>query len=61
MNMKQRGWRVEIWKPAVGTNGAQTSTGLEIKPRCFTPYSAVIANLHKFGGIFRYGADVALM
>ena len=27
-NMKQRGWEVEIWKPAVSANGTQTCTGL---------------------------------
>ena len=61
MNMKERGWGVEIWRPAVGANGAKTCTGLQIKPVCSTPYSVVYANLRKFGGIFRYCADVALM
>ena len=61
MNMKQRGWGVEIWKPAVGSNGIQTCTGLQIKPRFSSPESAVNANLRKFRGIFRYFAHVALM
>ena len=61
MNMKQRGWGVEIWKPAVGANGAQTCTGLQINPPCTTPYSAVNANLRKFRGIVRRGVHVALM
>ena len=60
MNMKQGGWGVEIWKSAVGSNGAQTCTGLQTKLLCSSPYSAVNANLCKFGGIFRLGADVAL-
>ena len=61
MNMKQRGWGVEIWKPAVGANGAQTCTGLQAKPRCYTLYSAVNANLRKVGSIIRHGADFVLM
>ena len=61
MNMKQRGMGVEIWTPAVGANGAQTCTVLQTKPLCSTRYCAVNANLRKFGGIFRNGADVALM
>ena len=61
MNLKQRGWEVEIRKPAVGANGAQTCTGLQTNPPCTTPYSAVNANLCKFRGIFRRGDHVALM
>ena len=59
MNMKQREWGVEKWKPAGGVNGTQTCTGLQTKPLCSTPYSAVSAKLRKFGGIFWQGADVA--
>ena len=61
MNLKQRGYEFEIWKPEVGANGAQTCTGLQTKPLRSTPYSAVNANFLKFGGIFRYGTHVALM
>ena len=61
MNMKQRGWEVEIRKAAVGANGAQTCTGLQTKILCTTPYSAVNVILRKFSGIFRHGADVVLM
>ena len=61
MNMKQSGWRVEIWKSAVGANGAQTCTVLETKPTCTTQYIAVNSNLRIFGGIFRHSADVALI
>ena len=39
---------------------AQTCTGLQSKPSPTAPYSAVNANLQKFAGIFRHGADVAL-
>ena len=49
MNVKQRGWGVEIWKPAVGESGVQTCTGLQNKPVCSTRYSAVNANMRKFG------------
>ena len=61
MNMKQSGWGVELWKSAVGANGAQTCTVLETKLPCTTQYIAVNSNFRKFGGIFRHGADVALM
>ena len=61
MNTKHRGWGVEICKPAVVANGVQTCTGLQIKPLCFTPYSAVSVNLRKMWGIFRHGADFALI
>ena len=40
--------------------GASTCTGLQTKPPT-APYSAINANLRKFAGIFRNGADVALM
>ena len=61
MNMKKSGWGVEIWKSAVGANGAQTCTVMETKLTYTTPYIAVNSNFRKFGGIFRHGADVALM
>ena len=61
MNMKQSGWGVELWKSAVGAHGAQTCTVLETKPPCTTPYIDVNSNFRKSGGIFRHGADVALM
>ena len=61
LNMKQTGWGVEIWKPAVGVNGTQTCKGLQTKALCSTPYSAVFANLSKFRGIFGHDADVAPM
>ena len=61
MNMKLRGWGVEIRKPAVGLNCAQTCTGLQTKPSPTAPYSAGMKNLRKFAGNFHYGADVALM
>ena len=35
--------------------------GLQTKPSRTAPYSAINANLRKFSGIFRHGADVALM
>ena len=60
MNMKSREWGVETSKSAVDSNGAQTCTGLQSKPSPTAPYSAVNANLQKFAGIFRHGADVAL-
>ena len=60
MNTKQSEWGVKIGKPAVCVNGAKTCTGMTTKPVCSTTYSVVYANLHKFGGIFRYGADVVL-
>ena len=47
-------------KTAVGTNGAQTPMELQTKSFCTAPYIAVNANLRKFGGILRHGADVAL-
>ena len=59
MNMKQRGWGVELWKPAVGTNCDQTCTGLQTKSVCSTAYSD--ANSRKFVGILRYGAHIALI
>ena len=61
MNIKQKGSGVEIRRYAVGANAAQTCSGLQTKPVCSKPYSAVNANLLKFGGIFRYGAHVALV
>ena len=61
MTMKQRGYGVEIWKPVVGVNGAQTCTGLKTKPVCSTAYSAVNANSRKFGGILRYDAHIELI
>ena len=59
--MKPTGWGVEILKPAVGSKGAQTCTGLQTKPSPTAPYSVFNANLRKFAGILRNGADVALM
>ena len=61
MNMKQRGWGVEKRKHAVGAKGDQTCTGLQTQPSPTAPYKVVNANLRKFGGVFRHGADVALM
>ena len=61
MNMKQRGWGVEIRKPAVSANGVKTCMGLQTKPLCSTPYIAVYVNLRTFDGIFRYGEDDTLM
>ena len=61
MNIKQRGWAVEKGKHAVGAKGAKTCTGLQSKPSRTAPYCAVNANLRKFAGIFRHGADVVLM
>ena len=61
MNINQKGSGVEIRRYAVGANAAQTCTGLQTKPVCSKLYNVVNANLLKFGGILRYGADVALM
>ena len=61
MNMKQRGWEVHKRKHAVGAKSAQTCTGLQIKRFRIAPYSVVNANFRKFEGIFRDGANVALM
>ena len=60
MNIKQKGWVVEKRNPAVGANGTQTITGQQTQPSPTAPYSAGNANLRKFAGIFRHGADVAL-
>ena len=59
--MKLRGCGVEKQKLAVGAKCAQTCMGLQTKTSPTAPYSVVNANLRKFGGIFRHGADVALM
>ena len=61
MNINQKGSGVEIRRYAVGANAAQTCTGLQTKPVCSKLYSADNANLLKFGGIYRYGAHVALI
>ena len=61
MNMKQKGWAVEKRNPVVGANATQKFTGQQTQPSPTAPYSAVNANLRKFAGIFRHGADVALM
>ena len=59
--MKQRGWGVEKRKYAVGAKGTQTCTGLKTKPFRTALYSVGNANFLKFEGIFRDGADVALV
>ena len=61
MNTKQSEWGDEIGKPAVCANCAKTCTGMQTKPVCSSTYSVFYTNLRKFGGIFRYGDDVALM
>ena len=63
MNTKQRVWVFEKRKPAVGAKGFQTSTGQQTQPSptAPAPYNIVNANLRKFGGIFRYDADFAVM
>ena len=61
MNIKQRGWGVEKRKPAVGAKRTQTCTGQQTQPSTTAPYNVVNANFRNFGGIFRHGADVALM
>ena len=59
MKLKKLG--VEKRKPAIGVKGAQTCMSLLTKPSRTAPYGAVNANLRKFTGILRNGADVALI
>ena len=61
MNIKQKGWAVEKRNPAVCANGTQTITDQQTQPSPTASYFAVNANSRQFAGIFRLGADVALM
>ena len=52
---------IEKRKHAVGAKGVQTCTGLQTKRFHTAPSSVVNASVRKLAGIFRDGADVALM
>ena len=61
MDMKQRGLGVEKRKHAVGAQDTQNCTSLQTKRFRTAAYSVDNANFFKLNGIFRDGADVALM
>ena len=59
--MKQEGRGLEKRKHVVGARSAQTCKGQQTQPSPNAPYNIVNGNLRNFEGIFRHGADVALI